>query len=67
MKKRSHVQKLVESTGFNDGENLSGSDEGVRHRIAEVAYELYEQRGREDGHDLEDWVKAEAIVNGAAE
>jgi hypothetical protein len=30
--------------------------------IARVAYGLYEQRGREDGHALEDWVKAEAIV-----
>jgi hypothetical protein len=23
------------------------------------AYELFEQRGREDGHDLEDWLQAE--------
>ena len=30
--------------------------------VARVAYELYEQRGRVDGHDLEDWLKAEAIV-----
>jgi hypothetical protein len=34
------------------------SSEG-RTRIAEVAYELYEQRGRKDGHDLEDWFNAE--------
>jgi Protein of unknown function (DUF2934) len=24
------------------------------------AYELFEQRGREDGHDLDDWLRAEA-------
>ena len=30
--------------------------------IARVAYELYEQRGREDGHDFDDWLKAEQIV-----
>ena len=30
--------------------------------VARVAYELYEERGREDGHDLEDWLRAEAIV-----
>ena len=24
------------------------------------AYELFEQRGREDGHELEDWLQAEA-------
>ena len=30
--------------------------------VARVAYQLYEQRGREDGHDLEDWLKAEATL-----
>lgn len=30
--------------------------------VAKVAYGLYELRGREDGHDLEDWLKAEMIV-----
>ena len=28
-------------------------------QIRQRAYELYEQRGREDGHDLEDWARAE--------
>jgi hypothetical protein len=27
--------------------------------IAVVAYNRYEQRGRVDGHDLEDWLHAE--------
>jgi len=31
--------------------------------VARVAYQLYEQRGRKNGHDLDDWLKAEAIVN----
>jgi hypothetical protein len=30
------------------------------------AYELYEQRGREDGHAQEDWMRAEAEVVGTA-
>ena len=30
--------------------------------VAQVAYELYLERGREDGHDLEDWLRAEEIV-----
>jgi hypothetical protein len=30
--------------------------------VARVAYGLYEQRGREDGHALGDWLNAEAIV-----
>jgi len=28
-------------------------------RIAQRAYERYEARGREDGHDTEDWLEAE--------
>lgn len=29
--------------------------------IRELAYRLYEDRGRVDGRDLEDWLEAEAI------
>jgi len=31
----------------------------VEDEIRRRAYELYEQRGREDGHDVEDWLLAE--------
>lgn len=34
----------------------------IRARIALKAYELYEQRGREDGRELDDWLQAERIV-----
>ena len=39
-------------------EVLSKLDEHIRLR----AYELYEQRGRQDGHALDDWLQAEADV-----
>jgi len=39
------------------------SPENTEDRIRQRAYELYEQRGREDGHDLDDWLTAEAEVN----
>jgi hypothetical protein len=32
----------------------------LEERIRARAYELYELRGREDGHDVEDWLRAEA-------
>jgi hypothetical protein len=35
-------------------------------RKSGVAYEIYEARGREDGHDLDDWVRAETEVDGGA-
>jgi hypothetical protein len=34
----------------------------VQEQIRQRAYELYEQRGREDGHDLDDWLAAESEV-----
>ena len=37
--------------------------ESTWQRIADKAYELYEQRGRLEGYALEDWLKAEHIVN----
>jgi hypothetical protein len=33
-----------------------------RQQIEVRAYELFEQRGREDGHDLDDWLQAESEV-----
>jgi hypothetical protein len=38
------------------------STEKVREMIAKKAYELYEQRGREHGYDLYDWLEAEKFV-----
>jgi hypothetical protein len=34
----------------------------LQEQIRSRAYDLYEQRGREDGHDLEDWLQAESEV-----
>jgi hypothetical protein len=38
---------------------------GDHHHIEQRAYELYEQRGRQDGQDLEDWLKAEHELAGS--
>jgi len=43
------------------------SDNGFHSSIAVIAYELYERRGRMDGYALDDWLQAEAIVNGRTE
>jgi hypothetical protein len=36
--------------------------EGMWERIARKAYELWEQRGRQEGNELRDWLDAEEIV-----
>ena len=35
---------------------------GKRERISKKAFELWQDRGYRDRHDLEDWLDAEAIV-----
>ena len=40
------------------------SPEQVQEKIRQRAYELYELRGKEDGHNLDDWLKAESEVIG---
>ncbi len=40
------------------GENHPNQDE-----VARRAYELYQARGGEPGHELEDWLHAEQEVN----
>lgn len=40
----------------------SGSTPELLEQIRYRAYELFEQRGRREGHDLEDWLQAEVEV-----
>lgn len=41
-----------------------GSLELTERIIREHAYQMYLRRGCEDGHDVEDWLEAEAMVYG---
>ena len=36
--------------------------DGMWERISKKAFELWQERGYRDGHDLEDWLDAEALV-----
>ena len=36
----------------------------LEYQVRQRAYELYEARGREDGHELEDWLRAEEELTG---
>jgi hypothetical protein len=38
----------------------------IEEQIRRRAYELYEARGREDGRDLGDWLRAESKITGKA-
>lgn len=44
----------ADTTGDNGRRTSPAHDE-----IAQLAFGLYESRGRQDGHDIEDWLRAE--------
>ena len=37
----------------------------LEEEIRRLAYQLYEERGRENGHDIDDWLRAEAELTEA--
>ncbi len=43
-----------------DQGSLELTEEYIRWR----AYQIYEQRGRQNGHDMEDWLQAETEILG---
>ena len=47
------------STMSTDTPRMTPNSAQAQDRIALRAYALYEQRGRQDGRALEDWVNAE--------
>jgi hypothetical protein len=42
--------------------NTSNVGENRDLEIRDLAYKLYEERGRIEGHTLQDWLDAEAII-----
>ena len=45
----------------------TAAEETGEEQIRRRAYELYEARGRGNGHDLDDWLEAEAEITGREE
>ncbi len=60
----SHAGPGSENTG--PAEQAARRAEAHRGRVAQRAYELYEQRGRQEGRALEDWLNAERQLLGRA-
>jgi hypothetical protein len=40
----------------------AASSAGIRSLTEKLAYELWEQRGRKPGHDVQDWLDAEKMA-----
>jgi len=41
---------------------VTGEPQELEDQIRRRAQELYEARGREDGHELDDWLRAEEEI-----
>jgi len=61
-KKRETAKRTKKSAPASAFPAPSELAEGMWERISAKAYQLWEERGRRDGHDLEDWYDAEGIV-----
>lgn len=55
IKKKKNTLKAVPTESVVD-------NQAIYEIIAKKAYELYEKRGGQPGHDLEDWLEAEQSV-----
>jgi hypothetical protein len=62
MKLNTSRRKIPAALSRNDQEAAGHPLNHLHARVAELAYSLYEQRGRQDGHDVEDWIQAEQTL-----
>ncbi len=56
------MSRTVEMNSTSPIQQNAPMSEALRERIEQRAYELYEARGSEPGHELEDWTKAESEI-----
>ena len=52
------TRKFTESQGYQS--NLTPAE--LTERTRKLAQEIFERRGREPGHELEDWLEAEKRI-----
>jgi hypothetical protein len=55
------IERPVRMLVIPDSESAESTAQ-LQEKVRRRAYELYEARGREDGYDLEDWLRAESEV-----
>jgi hypothetical protein len=51
---------MITTSTPRGGWQIATEQAELQKRIQRRAYDLYEQRGREDGWDLDDWLRAES-------
>jgi hypothetical protein len=56
---RENKQRTTISGASAEFQPATDAEDDIQGRISFRAYELYQQRGGEPGHDLDDWLQAE--------
>jgi len=59
MKEVAHIIAADITGEWVMGEYTGGRLSPTHDEIAQLAFSLYESRGRQDGHAIEDWLRAE--------
>ena len=62
LRKRATAPNIFKSALRGTRSDETQGSEALQERIQKKAYELWEQRGRVDGYNLEDWLEAERLV-----
>jgi len=62
MQPRNPIEKRDARIATTANDSPNGSGDQYHRRIAAAAFALYERRGRQDGHDLDDWLAAEQLI-----
>ncbi|BCA56160.1 hypothetical protein W02_33000 [Nitrospira sp. KM1] len=62
MKKQGQARKRADRSKPSNDLPRNENDADTSQQVAIRAYELYLTRGCEDGHDVEDWLKAEVLI-----
>ena len=62
MKRQAKPRVLRTGKSHNGLENAHAFSDPLYVRVAVLAYSMYERRGRQDGHDIEDWIEAEKMI-----
>jgi hypothetical protein len=62
MKRQAKPRVLRTGKSHNGLENAHAFPDSIYVRVAVLAYSMYERRGRQDGHDIEDWIEAEKTI-----
>jgi outer membrane protein TolC len=57
--RRKTAEAVTAAAGRSSKSLQNRSGQPTDRDIARRAYELYEERGREHGHDIDDWLQAE--------